>query len=86
VRKLSTVDLRCPAGSLYGRVTDGEGTVEVKCKRRWCGYRPGVVVLHTIDLKTGNMVSTKKFAEPRNKRGRGLQNAHDNASPAVRAS
>lgn len=79
---MSTVDLRCD-GTLHGRMTDGRW-LEVKCNRRICGYRKGTVILHTIDLQTGEVVSTKKFAEPR-KQKEG-QHAADNASPAVRAS
>lgn len=63
---MSTVNLRCE-GTLYGRLTD-ERWLEVKCKRRRCGFKPGVVILHTIDIKTGEVVSTKKFAEPPRKK------------------
>lgn len=80
---MGTVDLRCE-GTLHGRVTD-ERWLEVKCKRRICGYRSGIIILHTIDLQTGKVVRTSKFAEPK-KQNRRSHNGSDNASAAVRAS
>lgn len=79
---MSTVDLRCE-GTLYGRLTDNRW-LEVKCKRSQCGYRKGKVILHTIDVTTGQVVSTRKFAEP--KRQKENQHAADHARAAVRAS
>jgi len=56
--------LRCP-NNLYGVTSDdATGTVEVKCKRRGCGYAPGVIVLHTLSLQTGQVISTRRFREP----------------------
>lgn len=78
---MSTVDLRCE-GTLHGRLTDNRW-LEVKCKRRQCGYRKGIVVLHTIDLHTGKVTQTKEFAEPTTRKGRA--NAPHNAPPAVRS-
>lgn len=77
---MSTVDLRCD-GNLFGRLTDNRW-LEVKCKRRGCGYAKGTVILHTIDISTGQVVKTKSFAEPRNRRS---GNASHNASAAVRS-
>lgn len=77
-------DLRCDAGTLYGRLTDNRW-LEVKCKRRACGYKRGTIILHTIDLTTGKVVSTKRFAEPNNKKEDG-QHVADSTSAAVRAS
>ena len=79
--KLNRVVLRCD-GTIHGQLTDTG--LEVKCKRRRCGYRKGVIVLHTFDLSTGKVVQTKIFAEP--KRQKEGQHAADNASAAVRAS
>lgn len=81
MRKLGTVDLRC-GGTLYGQLTD-ERWLEVKCKRRACGFVKGMVVLHTIDIKTGKVVSTKRFSDPNTRRRR--QNASHNASASVRS-
>lgn len=73
--------LRCDH-ALYGLLTD-ERWLEVKCKRRACGYQKGLVVLHTIDIKSGQVVSTKRFTDPRfNKEN---TNGVNNSSPAVRA-
>ena len=46
------VPLRC-SNDLYGIYDTDNMTIEVKCKRRRCGARPGVVVLHEISLKEG---------------------------------
>lgn len=82
MRILGTVDLRCD-GTLHGRLTD-ERWLEVKCNRRRCGYRPGTVILHTIDIKTGELVRTRQYASPKMKKEG--QHAADNSSTAVRAS
>lgn len=79
---MGTRDLRC-ANTLYGRLTD-DRWLEVKCKRRACGYSKGTVVLHTIDIMTGHVVSTKQFAEPKTKKEQA--HADSTQSPSVRAS
>jgi len=79
---MGTIDLRCDT-TLYGRLTD-DRWLEVKCKRRACGYFKGTVVLHTIDITTGQVVSTKKFAEPKTQKERAHASHHPSA--AVRAS
>lgn len=63
---MGTIDLRC-SNTLYGRLTDNRW-LEVKCKRRACGYVKGTVVLHTIDITTGEVASTRRFADPKNTR------------------
>lgn len=57
------IQLRCE-GNLYGVISDDHQTIEVKCKRRSCGHAPGVIVLHTISLASGQVVETKRFREP----------------------
>lgn len=79
---MTIVDLRCEGNTLHGRVTD-ENTIEVKCKRRRCGHRPGVVVLHTFDIHTGELLSTKLWANPKPQKGEG--NAPQHASASVRS-
>ncbi len=79
---MATIDLRCGT-TLHGRLTD-ERWLEVKCKRRACGYAKGTIILHTIDITTGKVVSTKQFAEPKNKKEQAHASHH--ASPSVRAS
>jgi hypothetical protein len=78
---MSTIDLRCD-NTLYGRLTDSRW-LEVKCKRRACGYSKGTIILHTIDILTGQVVSTKRFAEPRNKKEEADASHH--SSPSVRS-
>jgi hypothetical protein len=73
--------LRCDH-ALYGLLTD-ERWLEVKCKRRACGYQKGLVVLHTIDITSGKVVSTKRFTDPRITKEN--TDAVKHPSPAVRA-
>lgn len=61
---MATIELRCDH-ELYGRLTD-ERWLEVKCRRRACGFTKGSILLHTIDLKTGKVVATRQFANPTN--------------------
>lgn len=58
-----TTELRCE-GNLFGLLSDDHKTLEVKCKRRKCGSRPGVVVLHTLSLETGKVIETRRFSDP----------------------
>lgn len=58
-----TIQLRCD-GTLYGVLSDDHKTLEVKCKRRSCGASSGVIILHTLSLKTGQVISTRRFKEP----------------------
>jgi len=55
-------ELRCP-GKLHGIMQSPE-LLEVQCTRRRCGKRSGVVVLHTINIKTGDIVNTRVFRNP----------------------
>jgi hypothetical protein len=55
-------ELRCGT-TMHGRMLS-DHELEVKCKRRACGHKPGVVVLHVFDIRTGNLVSTKRYADP----------------------
>ena len=64
---MATLELRCE-NNLYGRLTDNRW-LEVKCKRRACGFTKGTVILHTIDIITGAVVKTNRFAEPRKEQG-----------------
>lgn len=78
---MGTIDLRC-GGNLYGRLTD-ERWLEVKCKRRACGYKKGTVILHTIDIQSGEVVKTDHFAEPQNRKEE--SNASHHARTSVRS-
>ncbi len=55
-------ELRCGT-TMHGRMLDST-RLEVKCKRRACGHKPGVVVLHIFDVHTGSLLDTKKYADP----------------------
>ncbi len=54
------MELRCDH-KLHGRVS--HGVLEVMCRSALCGKRPGVVVMHYFDLKTGEM-TTKQYKDP----------------------
>lgn len=57
--------LRCD-GTLHGIISDdATGTLERSCHHIRCGYRKGLVILHTFDLTTGQIIQTKRFREPR---------------------
>lgn len=71
---MATIDLRCD-NNLYGRLTDNRW-LEVKCKRRACGYIKGTVVLHTIDITTGKVTATRRFANPSTQNRRGQDASH----------
>jgi hypothetical protein len=59
--------LRCE-GNLYGILSEDHTSIEVKCHQRRCGYRKGIVVLHTILLETGKVIETKRFRDASYKR------------------
>lgn len=80
---MPTVELRC-TNTLFGRLTDNRW-LEVKCKRRACGYVKGTVVLHTIDILTGEVVKTDCFQDPKNRK-EGHKNASQHSPASVRAS
>ena len=56
-------ELRC-GGTMHGRILD-DHRIEVKCKRRSCGHKPGVVVLHIFNIQSGELLDTKRFTDPR---------------------
>lgn len=70
------IELRC-SGTMHGRLVDATH-LEVKCKRRGCGYRAGVVVLHVFNLETGALESTQRFADPKEERNKryGTSDSH----------
>lgn len=59
------IELRCD-GTLHGRMIDSTH-IEVKCGRRKCGHRAGVVVLHVINTITGEVEDTKLYRDPAQK-------------------
>jgi hypothetical protein len=58
------VELRCES-RLHGELLEleGERAIEVKCRSKFCGHSPGVVVLHRFDLVTGKLLETKRYRE-----------------------
>ena len=56
------IDLRCEAKK-HGVLIDDD-TVEIKCNSRWCGAKPGTVVLHRFSSKTGELLETLRYADP----------------------
>lgn len=57
------LELRC-IGTMHGKLDIQDGKLEVKCGRRRCGAGRGVVILHTFDITTGELVGTRQFADP----------------------
>lgn len=57
------MELRCENGILFGHTDCVNNTIDVACKSARCGKRPGVVVIHTIDLASGEVLSTKLYQE-----------------------
>jgi hypothetical protein len=56
-------EIRC-RGKLHG-ILIGNDTVEIKCRSALCGAKSGVVVLHEFNVHTGQIIKTRKFADPR---------------------
>lgn len=61
------IDLRCN-GTMHAKLDVDRGTIEVKCGRRGCGASPDTVVLHTFSVATGELVETRRFANPPTRR------------------
>jgi hypothetical protein len=57
------MDIRCP-NKLHGILDESGEVIEIKCKSRWCGYRPGVVVVHKFSTKDWALVDTRVFRDP----------------------
>lgn len=73
--------LRCEGNTIHGRMLD-DHTLEVKCKRRLCGVKRGVIVLHTFDIRDGKLITTKRYADPRKE----LANGASESIASIRAS
>lgn len=61
------MDLRCPSRK-HAVVTvpaSNAGEIEIACASRWCGKRAGVVVLHTFSTRTGQLLRSRSFREPK---------------------
>lgn len=58
------MDLRCPS-KLHGVIVR-EGVIEVACTSKFCGYRSGIAVRHSISIRTGEVLETRIFSDPIN--------------------
>lgn len=54
------MELRCPNGIKFGELT--EEFVEVKCRSKRCGAKPGVIVLHRFSHQ-GILLKTLRFRD-----------------------
>lgn len=54
------MELRCD-NILHGVLNDG--LVEFKCRSRFCGSGPGVVIIHRFDPISGRLVDTKRYKD-----------------------
>lgn len=57
------IELRC-GGTMHGKLDLEFLVLEVKCRHRRCGAKPGVVVLHTFNITSGDLVRTERYADP----------------------
>jgi hypothetical protein len=57
---MGMIELRCE-NKLHGTMEDD--VIEVRCDSRWCGKRPGVVVIHRFSIK-GDLLETLRFKSP----------------------
>jgi len=57
-------ELRC-SSKKFGEVVD-DHTIEIKCSSRFCGARPGVVVIHRFDI-LNRTTTTQRFKDPKEK-------------------
>lgn len=55
-------DVRCP--SKKHAVLLDAGILEVKCDSRFCGAKPGIIVLHRFSLETGELLETSRYSDP----------------------
>lgn len=62
-------EFRC--NRLHG-ILNEHGQLEVTCRSRFCGWEPGIIVLHYFDVATGQLLQTQKFqAMPKPEQQRG---------------
>jgi hypothetical protein len=54
------MEMRC-GHKLHG-VISGD-YLEVKCSSSFCGAKPGVVVIHRFNSKSGDLVDTKQYRD-----------------------
>lgn len=57
------MELRCDNGILHGTIRK-DSEIEFRCRSKRCGHESGVIVIHTFNTKTGELVKTNIFADP----------------------
>jgi hypothetical protein len=62
------MELRCENGIKFGDLNDG--VIEVKCRSSRCGHGVGSVVIHRFDSLSGELLETKRFRDPANRKVR----------------
>lgn len=75
-------DLRCDSKK-HGELNDGH--LDVKCSSRFCGAKPGVVVIHRFDVLTGDLIDTQRFRDPGPQLNEGGNHAANCDTAAIRA-
>jgi hypothetical protein len=56
-------ELRCEFKK-FGELYPEDDILEIKCSSSFCGARPGVIVIHGFDIRTGKLVGTERFKDP----------------------
>lgn len=59
-------DIRCDK-KLHAVFNEDESWIELRCRSRWCGYYPGVVVIHRFSTLNWELVDTRVFRDPNTK-------------------
>lgn len=73
------MELRCNS-KLHGILE--ESILEIKCNSKFCGAEPGIVILHQFNNKTGILIKTLRFLEPKVKGEK--QGAVDSSTATIR--
>lgn len=82
------MELRCTGGKLHGVLLEHEGLIEFKCRSIRCGANSDTTVMHYFNSQTGELVSTKKYSDPKRlfkAKKEVRQDAFDSNSASVRA-
>jgi hypothetical protein len=59
-------EIRCQS-KLHGILDERNHFIEMRCRSRFCGYLPGVVVIHRFSLLDWELVDTRVFRDPSRK-------------------
>jgi hypothetical protein len=61
------IELRCGA-KLHGIMDERNHAIEIRCRSKFCGYRPGVVVVHRFSTLDWELIDTRVFRDPNKER------------------